>query len=87
MSSDKCIVTDKTFNCQRAGSKVRFTVTEVSLHLGGGGIPAAIAHAPKCSGYPFCGVFPVGFPQELGAISTAAVTGCPFFDSRKTGGA
>lgn len=85
MSSSKRIVTDKTFNCQRAEKAVRFTVTEVALHLSSPGIPAAIAHAPKCSGYPACGVFPVGFPQELGSVSLVAQTGCPFFDSRSDG--
>jgi len=86
MSTTKRIVIDKTLTCQRAGTTVRVTVTEVALQLGTVGLPATIAHAPKCYGWPPCGAFPLGFPQEMGEVSISAVTGCPFFDGRDDGG-
>jgi hypothetical protein len=82
MVSSKRVVSDKQFQCSRAGSTIRFIVTEVSLQLSSPGIPAAIAFAPKCSGWPDCGAFPVGFPQEIGSVAVGVDTGCPYFNAR-----
>jgi len=72
-----------SFHCQRVGTTVCFKVKEVPLP--GPGVPLAIAHSPKCSGWPRCGAFAGNFPQSLEEIQVVHTTGCPFFDSRNTG--
>jgi len=69
------------YQCTRVGKTVQFTLKGVKLY-GSHILPAAIAYAPKCSGWSACGAFANGFPQELWAIPHGTKTGCPYFDNR-----
>jgi len=75
----KRLVVDETFECARAERTVRFVVIEASLRGDLPELPFNFAQAPRCNGWPCCGVFPREFPAVVSEVPIGS-SGCHYFD-------